>query len=147
MTSFTEVSNNRRAATPTTCGYTVTYTVMWRDFYGSIIPLSQAPFIVWNPVNFRYEVYSNDPLDINNTRQFYKLELTGSISTTDMNPPFSKTSTVNLVVENGCLLDTMTIVTPITDYTYYINENTELNAWAFGTVPKPKDMKWYPQWT
>jgi len=50
-------------------------------------------------------VYTNDPLDINNTRQLYKLELTGSISTTDMNPPLIKTQTVNLFVQNGCLDD------------------------------------------
>jgi hypothetical protein len=36
----------------------------------------------------------------------------------------------------------MTIVTGITDYTYYINENTELNTWTYGTTPKPKVMSW-----
>jgi len=38
-------------------------------------------------------------------------------------------------------------VTPISDYTYYINENTERNVWNYGTTPKPKDMKWMPQWS
>ena len=40
---------------------------------------------------FRYEIYSDDPLDIDNTRQIYYLELTATISTADMDPPFSKT--------------------------------------------------------
>jgi hypothetical protein len=74
----------------------------------------------------------------------YKLELTGSISTTDMNPPLIKTNVVELLVRNGCLDDQMTIVTSIEDYTYYINENTEIDVWNFGTEPKPKDMQWFP---
>lgn len=73
---------------------------------------------------------SSDPKDINGTRQIYKLELTSSISNSDMNPIFQKTQVVNLIVENGCLLDQMTVVTSITDYTYYINENTEKDTWV-----------------
>jgi hypothetical protein len=64
-----------------------------------------------------------------------------------MNPPLIKTNVVDLNVRNGCLDDQMTIVTSITDYTYYINENSEINVWNYGTTPKPKDMKWFPQWT
>ena len=85
-----------------------------------------------------------DAADISNSRQIYKLELTASVSSLDMNPPFTKTQPVNLIVDNGCALDSMTIVTGITDYTYYINENTEKGTWAQGVLPKPKDMKWYP---
>jgi len=61
-----------------------------------------------------------------------------------MNPPLIKTQTVNLIVRNGCLTDVVSIDTTISDYTYYINENTEKNDWAYGTTPKPKDMKWLP---
>lgn len=61
-----------------------------------------------------------------------------------MNPVFTKTQTVNLIVDNACTTDEMTIVTSISDYTYYINENTEKGTWAQGVLPKPKDMKWYP---
>jgi hypothetical protein len=40
MTQFTETSiSNPRAATPSTCGYTVTYTVKWRNFYDTAIDL------------------------------------------------------------------------------------------------------------
>jgi hypothetical protein len=75
-------------------------------------------------------VYTNDPKDINNTRQIYKLELTGSIASTDMNPVLTKTQTVNLIVDNECQNDEMTVTQSITDYTYYINENTEKGTWA-----------------
>ena len=55
MTQFTETSiSNPRVSSPATCGYTVTYTVKWRNYYDTVIPL--PPWIVWNPVNFRYEV-------------------------------------------------------------------------------------------
>jgi len=64
-----------------------------------------------------------------------------------MNPVLTKTQTVNLIVDNECQNDEMTITQSITDYTYYIKENTEKGTWAYGTTPKPKDMKWYPKWT
>jgi hypothetical protein len=54
-------------------------------------------------------VYTNDPKDINHTRQIYKLELTASIASTDMNPVLTKTQTVNLIVDNQCTNDEMTI--------------------------------------
>lgn len=99
MTAFGEVSNNRRVSSPSTCGYTVTYTVMVQDWYLTRVPLGvpdHLPWIKWNAVNFRYEIQTNDPLDISGTRQWYKLELTASIATTDMNPAFTKTQVVNL---------------------------------------------------
>jgi hypothetical protein len=67
MTRFTETSrSNPRPSSPTTCGYAVTYTVKWRDFYDTVIPL--PPWIVWNPTAFRYEVQTDDPNDIIGTR-------------------------------------------------------------------------------
>jgi len=93
-------------------------------------------------VLFRYAVQSMDPADITHSRQTYRLELSASVSLLDMNPTFSKTQTVTLVVNNGCALDEMTIVTGITDYTYYINENTEKGTWTQGVLPKPKNMQW-----
>jgi len=47
-----------------------------------------------------------------------------------MNPVLTKTQTVNLIVDNECEHDEMTITQSITDYTYYINENTEKGSWA-----------------
>ena len=46
-----------------------------------------------------------------------------------MNPPIQKIASVNLIVSNGCLNDQMSVITGITDYTYYINENTEKDTW------------------
>jgi hypothetical protein len=67
MTQFTETSvSNPRVSSPTTCGYTVTYTAKWRDFYDTVISLPE--WITWNPTDFRYEVYTDDPLDIIGTR-------------------------------------------------------------------------------
>ena len=65
LVQFTE-SGSVNPKTGSTCGYTVTYATKWRNFYDTIIPL--PPWIVWNPTQFRYEVYTNDPKDINNTR-------------------------------------------------------------------------------
>jgi hypothetical protein len=145
MTEFTELSiSNPHPSSQSTCNYPVTYTVKWRDFFDTTIPL--PPWIVWNPVEFRYEIYTDDPLNIDHTRQFYKLELTGTISKLDMNPQLIRTHVVNLVVENNCLHDEITIVTSIDDYTYYIGENTERDVWNYGTLPKPKNMQWWPQW-
>ena len=89
MTQFTEAPLAGFVKTGTTCGYTVTYTVLWRNYYDTVIPL--PPFITWNAALFRFEVYSKDPADLTNSRQGYKLELTGSIASTDMNPVFKKT--------------------------------------------------------
>jgi len=73
MTQFTETTiSNPRVATPSTCGYTVTYTVKWRDFFGTALDLPKnsagVNWITWNPAAFRYEVYTDDPKDINHTR-------------------------------------------------------------------------------
>ncbi len=106
MVRFTE-SGSINPKVGSTCGYTVTYSVKWRNFFDTTIPL--PPWIVWKPTEFRYEVYTNDPKDINHTRQIYKLELTASIASTDMNPVLTKTQTVNLIVDNQCTNDEMTI--------------------------------------
>lgn len=144
MATFTETAATN-PKTGMTCDYAITYSAKWRDFYDTVIPLPH--WIRWNEAAFRYEVYTNDPLDITHTRQTYKLELTGTIASTDMNPVLTKTHTVVLKVDNACQTDEMTIVTTITDYTYYMGENTEKDTWVQGVLPKPKDMKWYPRWT
>ena len=88
------------------CDYVPAYTVKWRNFYDTVLELDfldgSGTFMKWvntlTPVDstslFRYEIYSNDPLDIDNTRQVYYLELTATIDTADMNPPFSKTQQI-----------------------------------------------------
>ena len=63
------------------------------------------PFITWNESDRRFELYSEDPNDIDNTRQFYVIQLTASVSISDMNPIFEDTLQFNLILENGCLND------------------------------------------
>ncbi len=54
LVRFTEVNNGLFKVAGSTCGYTVSYTAKWRDFYDTVIPL--PTWIVWNPTNFRYEI-------------------------------------------------------------------------------------------
>jgi hypothetical protein len=63
-----------------------------------------------------------------------------------MNPIFTKTQTVNLIVVDCCPSDTMQVNDDggIADYVYYINENTEKDVWDFGTTPVPKVKTWLP---
>lgn len=146
MTQFTEVNDaNYLKAGQTSCGYPVTYSAQWKNFYGTVIDLPS--FIIWNPTNFRFEVQSSNGIDLTNARQTYEIHLTASVPSTDMSPPFSKTQVVKLNAKNDCLADEMTVLSGITDYTYYINENTEKDVWTFGTTPKPKVMTWNPTWS
>lgn len=107
MAEFVEVLDpNGPAAYSAGCNYVPTYTVKWRNFYDTTLELDylndQGTFMRWvnnlTPTDttseFRYEIYSNDPLDIDNTRQIYYLELTATIATADMDPPFSKTQQI-----------------------------------------------------
>jgi hypothetical protein len=67
MTRFTESSiSNPHASSPSTCNYPVTYTVRWKDFFDTAIPLPN--WIVWKPTEFRYEVQTDDPLNVDHTR-------------------------------------------------------------------------------
>ena len=104
MAEFTEtVDSNGPPSLSGGCNYVPTYTVKWRNFYDTTLDLSYldgtGDFIRWvntlTPTDstslFRYEIYSTDPSDIDTTRQLYYLELTATISTSDMNPAFSKT--------------------------------------------------------
>ena len=66
------------------------------------------------------------------------IELTGEILLTDMNPTYSETQKIELVVTNDCLTDTITLQdSTFTDYIYYINENTDEPAFSYGPI-KPK---------
>ena len=119
------------------CGYTLTYTASWLNFYDTVIDL--PPFITWNESDRRFEVYSADPDDIDTTRQFYVIQLTASVSLTDMDPIFEDTLQFNLYLANGCLADEITIQTDIDDYIYYINEDTYEPDFIQGTdIPQDK---------
>lgn len=124
------------------CGYEITYEATWRDYYNTVIPLPS--FIIFNYEDFRFEIYSDDTIDLDTLRQNYELRLTASVALTDMNPAYSSTQTVSLIVLNNCLHDEMTVVTGISDYTYYINENTEKGVWDPSINPIPKVMTWLP---
>lgn len=55
MTEFTHVMVPDLIKSPATdCGYTVTYTPTWRNYFGTSIPL--PTFINWNDVDFRFEI-------------------------------------------------------------------------------------------
>jgi hypothetical protein len=182
MTHFTQVVDERDTLAYVdssvdgynTCDYTITYTATWRNFYGTVLPL--PTFVTWNndgsgdddPAGgvFRFEIQSNNTMDLSgvvlnssaptnitvDTRQTYVLQLTASVSSDDMDPPFRKTSEIWLDVNNYCLQDVVTPVNSIDDYVYYINENTEINVWNDHTLggsplPRPKVVNWYPRWT
>jgi hypothetical protein len=46
MTQFAEAPLAGFIKTGDNCGYAVTYTALWRDYYDTVIPL--PPFITWN---------------------------------------------------------------------------------------------------
>ena len=107
MAEFTEtVDSNGPSAYSSGCNYVPTYTVAWRNFYDTTLDLTYldgtGDLIRWvntlTPTDttslFRYEIYSSDVNDIDTTRQLYYLELTATISTSDMNPAFSKTQQI-----------------------------------------------------
>ena len=62
------------------CNYVPTYTAKWRNFFDTTLELdyldSTGTFLTWvntlTPTDttslFRYEIYSNNPLDIDNDR-------------------------------------------------------------------------------
>lgn len=67
MTQFTEVDQaGFIKPAMTSCGYAITYTAKWRDYYDTVIAL--PPFVTWNPTDFRYEVFSQDVNDLTDTR-------------------------------------------------------------------------------
>ena len=86
MAEFTEtVDVNGPPAYAGGCNYVPVYTVKWRNFYDTTLELdyldNSGTMLVWNPTvgEFRYEIYSNDPNDIDSIRQLYYLELTATI--------------------------------------------------------------------
>lgn len=64
MSTFTEVDQAGFIKTGSSCGYTVTYTPKWRNYWGTVIDLPS--FIIWNPTDFRFEVQSSDLIDLTN---------------------------------------------------------------------------------
>ena len=153
MTAFNEVVDPADPLGRTSCGYTITYTTQWVDFYGTTLTIADTNFVTWNAGDFRYEVRSDDIRHITDDRQIYKLQLIGSVSLTDMNPIFSKTHEITLTVNNGCEGDEITNIgepgtgNVIPDYIYYINEATEqplLVQDSEGSIPFTKT--WTTSW-
>ena len=177
MAEFTEtVDTNGPPSMLGGCNYVPTYTVKWRNFYDTTLDLTfldgTGDLIRWvntlTPTDttslFRYEIYSNDPNDIDTTRRIYLMELTATISTSDMNPPYSETQQIRVEINNGCLLDEITNNGNFDDsnkqimdynydptaskYVYYINEATEENTWVqdgLGTAPWTR--QWLTSWS
>ena len=177
MAEFTEtIDSNGPSAYSGGCNYVPTYTVQWRNFYDTTLDLTflagTGDLIRWvntlTPTDttsyFRYEIYSDDPNDIDTTRQLYYLELTATIDTADMNPAFTKTQQIQIEINNGCLLDEITnngnfddsnnqimdynTDTAASTYVYYINEATEADTWVkdeLGSVPYIR--QWLTSWS
>ena len=105
----------------------------------------------------------------------YYLELTATISTVDMDPPFVKTQQIQLIVENGCLNDEITnsgyynggdydgdgvsisagrfipdhaTATETKEYVYYINEDTEEPGFSYDRTGTGAGYirKWRTSW-
>lgn len=69
------------------CGYAVTYSASWLIYLDSAVDL--PPFILWNDNDRRFEIFSDSPSEVDFSRQYYTIQLTASISESDMNPPFA----------------------------------------------------------
>ena len=79
--------------------------------------------------------------DINTTRQFYKIQLKATIATTDQSPQFSQTLQFDLQLNNGCLLDQISVTNSPFDYIYYLAEDTSTPAFVQG-ASKPQQKTW-----
>ena len=71
--------------------------------------------------------------------------MTVAVSSSDMNPTFEKTMEFELVVENGCLQDQITVTTGIDDYIYYIDETTSSPTFP-NKAGGAENKLWQPQW-
>ena len=68
MTTFTDVVDGSDPLGRSTCGYTIAYTVQWRDFYDTVLPITETEIVTWNAADFRYEVQSDDTSKITGDR-------------------------------------------------------------------------------
>ena len=120
------------------CGYTVSYSVKWKNFYETELTLPTMVNWKWDSgAGFHaFWIYSDDTSMVEYDRQEFVIELTGSTTTADMNPVYSEVWTLTVNVVNDCLTDTLSLDTTLAyvhtfqDYTYYIDENTDV-AGAF----------------
>ena len=126
--------------------YPITYTVKWKNFYETKLEISDVSGangnFIWNQIGSgvhdapSFWMQSDDLIDPDTARQTYTIELTASISNTDMNPIYTQTETFELKIVNNCPSDVLTnLVNSFTDYdgcasppceyTYYIGEHTD----------------------
>jgi len=99
------------------CGYTLTYTAKWNTFFGTTRDL--PPYIIWDQINWRFEVYSDDPRTVGE----YDIELEGAVDVGDMNPPYKKSLKFKITIQNGCDQNIITVVGDEPDKLHYINED------------------------
>lgn len=131
-TAWTDVAEAGTARSGSSCGYGITYSTLWRDFYDTTLPLPTMVNWKWSADGIHaFWIYSDDTSMVEYDRQEFVIELTGTISLSDMNPLFSETWTLTITVTNDCPTDTLTLDTTAAyvhtfeDYTYYIDENTD----------------------
>jgi hypothetical protein len=138
---FVSVPDAATLRTPAVaCGYTITYTRLWHNYWDTIIELPD--FIIWNGDDERFEIYTDDPGWISDLMNEYVICVEGTIDETQQYPALVDSVCFNLEVNNGCLLDEMSVTTTnaeIADgYIYYINENTEYPTHVYSAVGIPK---------
>ena len=80
---MTHVAGTERAPA-SDCGYTLDYTAQWRTYYNTVIAL--PAFIVWDHVNLRFEVQTDDPSHLTSVYNTYDIELVASTRLADTDP-------------------------------------------------------------
>ena len=58
MAAFTEVVATDPLSR-TACNYQITYTLTWKDFYETTLPVTETNFVTFDTVDFRYLVRSD----------------------------------------------------------------------------------------
>jgi hypothetical protein len=120
----------------------VTYTAQWYTYWKTIREGEDLPeFLTWNDSNRRFEIYSTDIEDVTTKRLTYKIQLKGSISKEQQPSGFEGTLSFNLIVTNDCLTDKITTHSVISDYIYYLNEDTYAPDFVKG-LAIPQDKQW-----
>lgn len=106
------------------CGYVLTYTAKYRTFFDTLVDL--PGFVVWDQASRQFEIFSDDEADLTTPYRTYSIELTASTSTLDQNPPAIHTQTFIVNVENGCLLDEVSVASTPWDssYIYHLGGQT-----------------------
>ena len=140
---------NTHSTGAASCGYTVNYSALWRNFYDTTLPLPTMVNWKWNSgAGFHaFWIYSdNTDMAIEYDRKEFIIELTGCTDITDMDPIFCEVWTLTITVENTCPTDVLSLDTTLAyahnfvDYTYYINEDTDAPNMIYNNAKKDHQL-------